>query len=296
MSRGFSGDDEDLHYTKSGDLDMRYTSSREAVASGFSSYPSGEEVSSNDLGSGYSSYGEELHYKKDGTLDMRYTSSREASGQEAVASGFSSYPSGEEVSSNDLGSGYSSYGEELHYKKDGTLDMRYTSSREASGQEAVASGFSSYPSGEEVSSNDLGSGYSSYGEELHYKKDGTLDMRYTSSREASGYPSSSASSSTSSDPLHYKQDGSLDMRYSSSKAADATAEFNTSTGDDLHFKKDGSLDMRFNSSKIAGQPVASSQSGDLHYKKDGSLDMRYNSSKVASGLSNDLKKNAADII
>jgi 16S rRNA C1402 N4-methylase RsmH len=289
MPRGFSGGGGDLHYTKSGDLDMRYTSSREAVASEFSSYPSAEEVSYNDLGSGYSSYGEELHYKQDGTLDMRYTSSREASGYEAVASEFSSYPSAEEVSYNDLGSGYSSYGEELHYKKDGTLDMRYTSSREASGYEAVASEFSFIPV--------LKFRLMIWGLDIHRMAKNFIIRKMVHLTCGTRHPEK-LQATPQIRLLHLLRlihcitrktvRWTCDIRHQ--KTAAATTEFNTSTGDDLHFKKDGSLDMRFNSSKMSGQPVASSQSGDLHYKKDGSLDMRYNSSKVASGLSNDLKK------
>ena len=101
----------------------------------------------------------------------------------------------------------------------------------------------------------------------HYKKDGTLDMRYSSSKAAissgfysgvgssfSGFcGSNSYSSGSSSRGLHYKKDGTPDMRYSSSKAAVASEYGSTSTGkgSDLHYKKDGSLDMRYKSSREA---------------------------------------------
>jgi len=118
---------------------------------------------------------------------------------------------------------------------------------------------------------------------LHYKKDGSLDMRYSSSKQAaaaSSPPPRAASSSTSSNPnLHYKKDGSLDMRYSSSKQAAATT--NSPSNADLHYKKDGSLDMRYSSSKQAAATTNSPSNAGLHYKKDGSLDMRYKSSWTA---------------
>ena len=51
---------------------------------------------------------------------------------------------------------------------------------------------------------------------MHFKKDGTLDMRYRSSKAtllSEPRPSGSGGSQ-----LHYKKDGGLDMRYASSKA------------------------------------------------------------------------------
>jgi predicted Ser/Thr protein kinase len=127
---------------------------------------------------------------------------------------------------------------------------------------------------------------------LHHKKDGTLDMRYSSSRVAA--PSAQfnhTSRPPSSSGLHYKKDGTLDMRYSSSRVAAPSAQFNhtsrppSSSG--LHYKKDGTLDMRFSSSKNAASSTQSTHvsrppsSSGLHYKKDGTLDMRYASSKNA---------------
>jgi predicted Ser/Thr protein kinase len=176
----------------------------------------------------------------------------------------------------------------LHYKKDGTLDMRYSSSKAAMGYSSSprASSYGSTSYSSSSSSHRSTSGYStgSSAGDLHYKKDGSLDMRYASSKQAvaSGY-----SPGYSGDELHYKKDGSLDMRYTSSKQAVASGYSPGYSGDELHHKKDGSLDMRYTSSK---QAVASGYSpgysGDeLHHKKDGSLDMRYTSSKqaVASG-------------
>lgn len=149
--------------------------------------------------------------------------------------------------------------------------------------------------------------------DLHFKKDGSLDMRFSSSRAAmssgfgggsfgfsggSGY-SPISSGSVAFSGLHHKKDGSLDMRYSSSKVAMASGFNSTSSGfsrgssllSNLHHKKDGSLDMRFNSSKAAVSAVQPNlarrppTSSDLHYKKDGTLDMRYTSSRNATNYS-----------
>lgn len=135
-----------------------------------------------------------------------------------------------------------------HYKKDGSLDMRYSSSKAAAssgysgGSSSRASGNASYSGG------NYGYGSSSSSSGLNYKKDGSLDMRYSSSKAAvgSGYSggnSSYAAPSNSSD-LNYKKDGSLDMRFASSKAASYSE-----SRQDVHLKKDGTPDMRFSSSK-----------------------------------------------
>jgi predicted Ser/Thr protein kinase len=140
-----------LHYTKSGRLDMRYNSSRAAVASSSSS--------SSYSGSNYggSSSSSSLHYTKSGALDMRYNSSHAA-----VAAAQSS--SAAWVSSSSPYAPPSS--SELHYTKSGALDMRYSSSRAAVAQAAAA-----MPPPAPGSSG------------LHLKKDGTPDMRYKSSRD-----------------------------------------------------------------------------------------------------------------
>ena len=61
---------------------------------------------------------------------------------------------------------------------------------------------------------------------LHYKKDGTLDMRYKSSREfvsrqsaaaAPPRPAPQPSYTPASSGLHYRRDGGLDKRYNSSR-------------------------------------------------------------------------------
>jgi predicted Ser/Thr protein kinase len=66
-------------------------------------------------------------------------------------------------------------------------------------------------------------------------------MRYSSSR--------TAAAAHQSQPLHFKKDGSLDMRYSSSKAIAASSVFGRASEGGLHYKKDGTLDMRYASSK-----------------------------------------------
>ncbi|CAF1405672.1 unnamed protein product [Adineta ricciae] len=202
-----------LHYRKDGGLDMRYSSSRAAMSSGFSmgasGFSGGGHFSPMNYGSNASSG---LHYKKDGGLDMRYSSSRIAS---AFATPLSSRPP---TSS------------ELHYKKDGTMDMRYSSSRVASTSTAASP----------ISRQPVSSG-------LHYKKDGGLDMRYSSSRVASASLAPSSSRPPTSSELHYKKDGTMDMRYNSSKAATSSIQSNNSSKH--HYKKDGSLDMRYSSSR-----------------------------------------------
>ena len=124
----------------------------------------------------------------------------------------------------------------MHYKADGTLDMRYSSSKAF-----VASGGS--PFGPSCSSSTIN--YSSRvlsspakmsqqtNENLHYKRDNTLDMRYSSSKAfvaSGGSPfgpncssstmnnNSNSSHSPAKEIPHLKKDGTPDMRYSSSKA------------------------------------------------------------------------------
>jgi len=188
----------------------------------------------------------------------------------------------------------------LHYKKDGSLDMRYSSSRQAMSSGGGSAGYSgSYSSGFSVPSNSSPSSSSSYG--LHFKKDGSLDMRYSSSKQAaasgvgSGYGSASSYSSGGDSGLHYKKDGSLDMRYNSSKqAAGLTDHFSQMSvkapSSDLHHKKDGRLDMRYKSSKqeaydtTTGSKTAAPQKSYtipdyVPIKKDGIPDMRTRAAK-----------------
>ena len=185
----------------------------------------------------------------------------------------------------------------LHYKKDGSLDMRYTSSRQA-----MSSG-GGYGASFSSSSGFSGPSYSSRSSSssggLHYKKDGSLDMRYSSSKQAAalgvGSGSSSSYSSGYGSGLHYKKDGSLDMRYNSSKQAAGLADdfshMNVSRpSSDLHYKKDGSLDMRYRSSKeqVRGtsshsKPAVQQKSygipGYVPKKNDGTPDMRTRAAK-----------------
>ena len=180
---------------------------------------------------------------------------------------------------------------DFHYKKDGSLDMRYSSSKAA-----MSSGFGGgtfgYSGGASYAPASFGS--SSYSG-LHHKKDGTLDMRYSSSRAAassSSMQSNQVNRPPSSSGLHQKKDGSLDMRYSSSRAAASSSSMQSNqisrppSSSGLHHKKDGSLDMRYASSKASAASMHVSQanrppsSSERHYKKDGTLDMRYTSSKT----------------
>ncbi|GAB9464469.1 putative serine/threonine-protein kinase [Globisporangium polare] len=256
-----------LHYKRDGTLDMRYTSSREAVASRSYSYSTAGGGSNNYYRdthaapsySGRASYApapQQLHYKKDGTLDMRYSSSREAVASSGVYA--------------------SARGEALHYKKDGTLDMRYSSSREA-----VASTSGYYheaPQAVHVTpSSSAGSAAAP-----HYKKDGTLDMRYSSSRAAAATtaPSPPAAATTPPPPPPPPAPSSSSRPpFSSSKKAKSPAASAASA--DVHLKKDGTLDMRYKSSQTAAAtPVESTSTSErVHRKKDGSLDMRYKSSQ-----------------
>jgi len=180
----------------------------------------------------------------------------------------------------------------LHYKKDGSLDMRYSSSRQAM---SSAGGYGSHSSG--FSGPSYSSSSSSSGSGLHYKKDGSLDMRYSSSKQAaaSGIGSGRSASSYSSggdSGLHYKKDGSLDMRYSSSKQAtgltDRFSQLNVnppSSGSDrrgipdcVPKKKDGLPDMRYKAAKewVAGVAAACTSSDVPAWvprKKDGTVDL-----------------------
>ena len=187
---------------------------------------------------------------------------------------------------------------DLHFKKDGTLDMRYSSSRKA-----MSSGYGFSSSSD---SGFSGSSYSpcssSSGSGLHYKKDGSLDMRYSSSKQAAasgfesgGYGSASSASSGNASGLHYKKDGTLDMRYSSSKQAAGLADNLSRMGisspsSDLHYKKDGSLDMRYRSSKEVTCGTSSGSKPTVAHKsyripdyvpkkKDGTPDMRTRAAK-----------------
>jgi tRNA A-37 threonylcarbamoyl transferase component Bud32 len=190
-----------------------------------------------------------------------------------------------------------------HFKKDGSLDMRYSSSRAAmsSGFGATSfghsgsSGYSPMSFGSSASSahfSHVSRPSSSSG--LHLKKDGTPDMRFNSSRAAAtSMQSSYTNRPPSSSGLHLKKDGTPDMRFNSSRAAATSIQSSytnrppSSSG--LHLKKDGTPDMRFNSSRAATTSTQSNHvnrppsSSGLHLKKDGTPDMRFNSSKNVMG-------------
>ena len=210
MPRGSSGSS-GLHFTKSGGLDMRYSSSRAAVASGFTASSSGFSYSSSSAYGSSSSYqtsaassSSNLHYKKDGSLDMRYSSSQQVASSNSTPGYVLTQP---------LSSPFNS-SEQLHYKKDGSLDMRYSSSKEF------------INSGSEISAHNNPSHYS----ELHYKKDGTYDMRYKSSKVATALatdlnkmsitPTNTSNKQRSGDIPTYvkcKGDGTPDMRTAEAK-------------------------------------------------------------------------------
>ncbi|KAF1791250.1 Protein kinase-like domain [Phytophthora cactorum] len=201
-----------LHYTKSGALDMRYSSSRSAVSSGggYSSYGGSSRSTSSDL-----------HYTKSGALDMRYNSSHAA-----LASGYS----GSSASYSKPRSSSRSSASELHYTKSGALDMRYASS-----QAAVAQAPSSRPS----NSN------------LHYTKSGALDMRYKSSQAVAQQLNKSTTAAAvpppapSSSNLHYTKSGALDMRYKSSREKAAKPQRRLEgVPRDLPVTKSGTPDLR----------------------------------------------------
>jgi len=257
-----------LHYKKDGSLDMRYSSSRQAMSSsggsGSQSHFSGFSGPSYSASS--SSSGSGLH----GSLDMSYSSSKQTAAH-GVGSGYgsaSSYPSG-----SDSG---------LHYKKDGSLDMRYSSSRQAV---SSAGGHGSHSSG--ISGPSYSPSSSSSGSGLHFKKDGSLDMRYSSSKQAalSGVGSGDGSASS-----YSKQAAGLTDNFRQMNVNEPSSG--------LHYKKDGSLDMRYRSSKqemcgttAGSKPTVQQKSygipGYVPKKKDGTPDMRTKAAKdwVASEAS-----------
>ena len=264
------------HYKSDGTLDMRYSSSKAAVASGSYSRSSyGGSSSRPSSGASYSSGG--LHLKKDGTPDMRYSSSRAA-----VASGSSSRSSyGGSSSRPSSGAGYSSGG--LHFKKDGTLDMRYSSSKAAVASDSSPRNSSGGPSSRRASSGRSSAGVGGSSGGLHLKKDGTPDMRYKSSHEylARGENAGrGAGGAAPRDDLVYKKDGTLDMRYKSSrefmndvknKSESRNPSTSTAGARKLHFKKDGTLDMRYNSSqeflRVHGEDATGSRTTRRKYNK-----------------------------
>ena len=214
-----------LHYKKDGSLDMRYSSSRQAMSSG-GGYGSSLSSYSGFSGPSYSSYSPSsssgLHYKKDGSLDMRYSSSKQAAALGIGSGSSSSYSSG--------------YGSGLHYKKDGTLDMRYNSSKQAA----------------DLSDNFSRMSVSTPSSDLHYKKDGSLDMRYQSSKEVvrgtspRSKPAIQHKSYGIPDYVPKKKDGTPDMRTRAAKdwvAGEAAVCMTSSLPAWVPRKKDGSVNL-----------------------------------------------------
>ena len=333
MSRNTAGNN-GLHYKKDGSLDMRYASSKAAAAS--ANIPSSSNIPTANYQPAPRSYSSpapqafsnnNLHYRKDGQLDMRYVSSKEmvsnssagtsATSRATTPMGYAASSHNKQNSSN-LGYTGSAFNHSqlpnnnVHLKKDGSLDMRYKSSKEASKDSSIGRPASSVGtdflrnpilSNANSSNASRSEAYSKNpysNDNLHYKKDGSLDMRFASSKEATTRTKHSPMLNVNADGsknFHYKKDGSLDMRYSSSKEAagsGSSKSFSTSNNStDLHLKKDGTPDMRYSSSKQhvnKGMHSNSNPEDKLHYKKDGSLDMRYKSSRTSSTLATDFEK------
>ena len=148
----------------------------------------------------------------------------------------------------------------MHYKKDGTLDMRYASSKAF-----VASGGSTKgPSYNQPPSNmfSFGSSFNSPSNDfsdLHYKKDGSLDMRYKSSRsygESQNYPPAPATSYSPPISLMTNEDIILN--------GDGTINANSRAvrSGEILLRNDGEIDM-------GSQAV---RSGRVILKSDGKID------------------------
>lgn len=104
--------------------------------------------------------------------------------------------------------------------------------------------------------------------DLHYKADGSLDMRFSSSKayvESNGGCSSNfgnySNSNVSSDDLHYRKDGGLDMRYSSSKSYSNAS--NENSPNNQNSWNNG------NSSMFHNQRLNNNSTDNFHYRKDG---------------------------
>ncbi|OWA53669.1 putative serine/threonine-protein kinase [Hypsibius exemplaris] len=243
-----------IMYKKDGSLDMRYSSSRAAVAAG-----SGSGLRGNNTPASFSSN----------------SSSNSHTG---YSSGYSSSPSPSNVQSSSGGNKYSG---DLHYKKDGSLDMRYNSSQQQMATPSTCTSSRTHSSDYTTTPiRSSGNGaLDSATAGLVLKKDGTPDMRYTSSRQALatdsyGGPSSSRLLSTPQTPpgdgLHRKKDGSLDMRYRSSK--------DTPSAPQSRYASCESGPLR---AIAAGMAKMAVNGGRLPCKKDGTLDMRFKACKDA---------------
>jgi predicted Ser/Thr protein kinase len=166
----------------------------------------------------------------------------------------------------------------LHYKKDGSLDMRYSSSR-AEMSSGSAMGFGGFSGGAAYSPMYVCSSASS---QMHYKKDGSLDMRYGSSRTVAAEQPMYGSRPPSSSQMHYKKDGSLDMRYGSSRTATTSQRSGNTLSDhkiptNVPVTRAGIPDMRTKAAKewVKQQAQTGAQNAPswLPRTKDGSLDI-----------------------
>jgi len=195
-----------------------------------------------------------------------------------------------------------------HYKKDGSLDMRYSSSKSyvSSGGSSCGPSRSSYSSYRSPAPAPAPRYYApapspapryyaptpspAPAPALRYKKNGTLDMRFSSSKAAVrsgdsrsgpsrsfGGSSSSRSPAPSSTPkLHYKKNGTLDMRYRSSKSYVSSVGSRKGGGSSSY----SSSDSATGSSQKAAVPFPSPKfPSHLHLTKAGVPDMRYKSSR-----------------
>lgn len=113
---------------------------------------------------------------------------------------------------------------------------------------------------------------------LHYKANGTLDMRYSSSKayvasHGSSYGYSSSSSSSRSSDLHYRKDGQLDMRYKSSReevqrqsasVSSPEPSRNMMTNSDIILNRDGTVN----------KTCKAYRNGDILLCQDGKVDKR----------------------
>ena len=253
----------------------------------------------------------EYHYKSDGTLDMRFASSKAARDRGECDDQGRLFTGGSSVkrptsSASSRGSARAVDGE-YHFKKDGSLDMRFASSKAARDRGEcdehgwLYSGVRGTPEPQSAVGG------------LHFRRDGGLDMRYSSSKEARDrgecddqgnmfsssvkrpVPGSGRSPAKAADEYHYKSDGTLDMRFASSKAARDRGEcddqgrlysgFGAHAGSVKSKSSWGSPakpdERRYASKPTSDAAPVAAKKGDYHYKADGTLDMRFVTSKAA---------------
>ena len=284
--------DDDLHFKADGSLDMRYTSSQEYYEEhGTMWVNSSNSDSDNDDNNdtynrnGYSNQDtqdDDLHFKADGSLDMRYTSSQEYYEEHGTiwvdsTNNDSDNDDNHDSFNTNASSNQDTSNDELHFKADGSLDMRYTSSQDYYAEHGtIWVDSSNEKDSHNAADNDANQGSSD--DNLHFKKDGTLDMRYTSSKE------------------YVEEHGTNQVPDAERNAANQEP-----SQSELHYKKDGTLDMRFTSSKeyVALHPEAAPQpkekdcispppyANDLKVRKDGFLDMTTSANKEYANLPKD---------